>query len=131
MFELPTYVTKKKFSRSIGLSPFYVDKVWLHFQALYFWNAGLNSVTQMIVRMQMRKLCFTWMSLLFYMNVSTIKNLMWMTQFNTSIISVVIATLFQIFSFQNSTCNKCYTAFAWMVKKKLENIWGIIRGINV
>ena len=23
-----THVTKKKFSRSIGLSPFYVDKMW-------------------------------------------------------------------------------------------------------
>ena len=31
---------------------------------------------------------------LFYMNASTIKTLMWMNQFNTTIISLVIASLF-------------------------------------
>ena len=46
-----------------------------------------------------------------YINTSTIKTLMWMNQFNTTIISLVIAYLFQIFSFQNLTCKKHYTAF--------------------
>ena len=34
-----------------------------------------------------------------------------MNQFNTTIISLVIAPLFQIFSFHNLTCNKRYAAF--------------------
>ena len=45
---------------------------------------------------------------LFYMNASTINTLMWMNQFNTIIISLVIASLFQIFSFHNLICNKRY-----------------------
>ena len=45
---------------------------------------------------------------LFYMNASTIKTLMWM---NATILSVVIASSFQIFSFHNLTCNKRYAAF--------------------
>ena len=90
----------------------------LHFCALYFWNSGLKFVTQMIV------IHVTWLlsvggqlekfadkKTLLYMNVSTIKNLMWMNQFNTTIISLVIASLFQIFSFHNLTCNKRYAAF--------------------
>ena len=32
-------------------------------------------------------------------------------QFNTTIISLVIASLFQAFSFHNLTCNKRYAAF--------------------
>ena len=48
---------------------------------------------------------------LFYMNVSTIKTSMWMSQFNTTIISLVIASLFQIFSFYSLTCHKRYAAF--------------------
>ena len=48
---------------------------------------------------------------LFYMNASTIKTLMWMNQFNATIIFLAIASLFQIFSFHSSTCNKRYTAF--------------------
>ena len=48
---------------------------------------------------------------LFYMKASTIKTLMWMNQFNTTIISLVIASLFQIFSFHNLTCNKRYATF--------------------
>ena len=48
---------------------------------------------------------------LFYMNASTIKTLMWMNQFNTTIISLVIASLFQIFSFHDLKCNKRYVAF--------------------
>ena len=41
-------------------------------------------------------------------------------QFNTTIISLVIASLFQAFSFHNLTCNKRYAAFTWMVKEILE-----------
>ena len=41
---------------------------------------------------------------MFYMNVS-------MNHFNTTIIFLVIASLFQIFSFQNLACNKRYAAF--------------------
>ena len=47
----------------------------------------------------------------FYMNACTIKTLMWMNQFNITIISLVIAYLFQIFGFHNLTCNKRYAAF--------------------
>ena len=46
--------------------------------------------------------------LLFYMNASTINSLIWVNQFNTIINSLVIVSLFQIFSFYNLTCNKCY-----------------------
>ena len=53
---------------------------------------------------------------LFYMKASTIKTLMWMNQFNTTIISLVIASLFQIFSFHDLTCNKRCTAFTYMLK---------------
>ena len=53
-----------------------------------------------------------------------------MNQFNTTIISLVIASLFQIFSFKNLTCNKRYAAFTEMVKNISENFRGIIRGIN-
>ena len=48
---------------------------------------------------------------LFYMNASTIKYLMWMNQLNAIIISLVIASLFQVFSFRSLTCNKRYAAF--------------------
>ena len=48
---------------------------------------------------------------LFYMNASTIKALMWMNQVNATIISLVIAYLFQMFSFHNLSCNKHYAAF--------------------
>ena len=34
-----------------------------------------------------------------------------MNQFNTTIISLVIESLFQIFIFHNLTCNKRYDAF--------------------
>ena len=65
MFEWLTYVSKKKFARSIGLSPFYVDKVCYIF-LLCTWNSGLNLVTQMVVtyvtwllslRRQLEKYC--------------------------------------------------------------------------
>ena len=56
------------------------------------------------------------------MNASAIKTLMWMNQFKT-IISLVIASLFQIFSFHNLTCNKGYAAFTYMVKK-IQKIFG-------
>ena len=64
------------------------------------------------------------------MNTSTIKFLMGMNQFNTTFISLVIASLFQIFSFHNLTCKKRYAAFKEIVKQILENFWDIIRGIN-
>ena len=48
---------------------------------------------------------------LFYMNASTIKTFMWMNQFNATISSLVIASLFQIFSFHNLAGNKRYAAF--------------------
>ena len=104
--------------------PFTLLRWWsvLHFWALYFWNSGLNSVTQMIVTYvtwlrSLRKSVADTKALLymnvsiFYMNVSAIRTLMWMNQFNRTIISLVIASLFQIFSFKNLTCNKRYAAF--------------------
>ena len=53
-----------------------------------------------------------------------------MNQFNTTFISLVIASLFQIFSFDNLTCKKLYAAFTKIVKQILENFWDIIRGID-
>ena len=53
-----------------------------------------------------------------------------MNQFNATIISLVIASLFQIFSFHNLPCNKHHAAFMQMVKEILEFFWDIIRGIN-
>ena len=54
-----------------------------------------------------------------------------MNQFNTTIISLVIAPLFQIFSFHNLTCNKRYAAFTQTVKENSENFWDITRGTNI
>ena len=53
-----------------------------------------------------------------------------MNQFNTTIILLVIASLFQIFSLHNPTCNKRYVGFTKTVKEISENFWDIIRGIN-
>ena len=44
-------------------------------------------------------------------------------QFNTTVISLVITSLFQIFSFHNLTCNKSYAAAKWMVKEISEKFW--------
>ena len=46
---------------------------------------------------------------------------MWMNQFNTIVISLVIASSFQIFSFHNSTCNKGYAAYMQMAKEISKN----------
>ena len=67
---------------------------------------------------------------LFYMNASTIKTLMSMNQFSITTISLVIASLFQIFSFHNLTCNKRYAWFTQILNEILEKFWDIIRGIN-
>ena len=44
-----------------------------------------------------------------------------MNQFKKTIISLVTASLFRIFSFHNLTCDKGYAAFTQMVKEISED----------
>ena len=78
---------------------------------LEFCNANdCNICCNIRLRRELEKCCRI-RKILFYMNASTRKTLMWMNQLNTAIISLVITSLFQIFSFHNLTCNKRYAVF--------------------
>ena len=55
------------------------------------------------------------------MNASTMKTFMWINQFNATIIFLVTASSFQIFSFHNLAGNKRYAAFTQMVEEISEN----------